>query len=367
MAGTIQVRELTKSFGTFRAVDNVSFEAAEGAITALLGPSGSGKSTVLRMIAGLEQPDSGRIFVSGEELTDASVQDRRLGFVFQHYALFRHMSVRRNVAFGLSVRRADKTTQRERVEELLELVGLAPFGDRYPDQLSGGQRQRVALARALAPRPKVLLLDEPFGALDARVRQELRRWLEELHQELGVTSLFVTHDQEEALELAHEVVVMDHGRIEQIGTADEIYNRPAGPFVAAFVGASNALRGVVRDGYVRFGESALATDTDVANGAKVIVYVRTHDVDVASTPTRQSLPVTVERRTNLGWSVKIHLRLDDGQIVVGQLRNEDTDGVDASARLHATLRNPKVFPDGDRYPSASVTEESELQGAEAPV
>src|SRR5215218_10083894 len=249
----LHVREVWKRFGERITAAGVDLEIANGEFFTMLGPSGSGKSTVLRMIAGLEQPDSGRIFVSGEELTDASVQERRLGFVFQHYALFRHMTVRRNVAFGLAVRREDKGSQRERVDELLELVGLGPFGDRYPDQLSGGQRQRVALARALAPRPSVLLLDEPFGALDARVRQELRRWLDELHRELGVTSLFVTHDQEEALELANEVIVMNHGRIEQAGTADDVYNRPVAPFVAAFVGATNAIRGVLRDGHVHFG------------------------------------------------------------------------------------------------------------------
>ncbi len=193
MSSGIVIESLTKSFGLFRAVDDVSFEAEEGRITALLGPSGSGKSTVLRMIAGLEDPDEGRIWVDGEEQTPKPPQDRRLGFVFQHYALFRHVTVRQNVAFGLSVRKASKAEQRSRVDELLDLVGLSYFAERYPDQLSGGQRQRVALARALAPRPKVLLLDEPFGALDARVRQELRRWLDGLHRELGVTSLLVTH------------------------------------------------------------------------------------------------------------------------------------------------------------------------------
>ena len=233
----IQVEHLDKRFGDFRAVKDVSFQAREGAITALLGPSGSGKSTVLRMIAGLERADAGRVWVGGEELTNASVQERRLGFVFQHYALFWHMTVRQNVAFGLSVRHVDKPAQRGRVTELLELVGLAPLGDRYPDQLSGGQRQRVALARALAPRPKVLLLDEPFGALDARVRQELRRWLDNLHRELQVTSLFVTHDQEEALELANEVVVMRAGMIEQVGSPQDLYQRPANLFVAGFIGA----------------------------------------------------------------------------------------------------------------------------------
>src|SRR5712691_6634895 len=251
MAGAIKVRGLTKSFGEFRAVDDVSFEARAGEITALLGPSGSGKSTVLRMIAGLEQPDTGRIWVGDEEHTSKTPQERRLGFVFQHYALFRHMNVRQNVGFGLKVRKASRAEMRSRIDELLKLVGLAPFADRYPDQLSGGQRQRVALARALAPRPDVLLLDEPFGALDARVRQELRRWLDDLHRELGVTSLLVTHDQDEALELANQVVVMHEGRVEQAGPPDEIYNAPATPLVAGLVGTANVLHGHVSVGRIR--------------------------------------------------------------------------------------------------------------------
>jgi sulfate transport system ATP-binding protein len=347
MAGSIEVKGLTKAFGNFKAVDDVSFTAAEGTITALLGPSGSGKSTVLRMIAGLEQPDSGSIWVAGEELTDASVQDRRLGFVFQHYALFRHMTVRRNVAFGLSVRRESKEEQRTRVDELLELVGLAPFAHRYPHQLSGGQRQRVALARALAPRPKVLLLDEPFGALDARVRQELRRWVDELHRELGVTSLFVTHDQEEALELANEVVVMDHGKVEQCGTADEIYNKPATPFVASFVGSSNVLRGVVWERHVHFGSSAVAGAHHLEDGAEAVAYIRPHDIQIADAPGEMSFPITVERRTDMGWMSKLHLRLEDEQPLVAQLPNEDLEGVRAGQRLYANLRNPKVFEHGN--------------------
>ena len=343
MAGSIEVRGLSKAFGTFKAVDEVSFAAAEGTITALLGPSGSGKSTVLRMIAGLEQPDSGRVIVAGEELTDASVQDRRLGFVFQHYALFRHMTVRKNVAFGLSVRRVDKDAQKKRVEELLELVGLGPFANRYPHQLSGGQRQRVALARALAPSPQVLLLDEPFGALDARVRQELRNWLDELHRELGVTSLFVTHDQEEALELANEVVVMNHGKVEQVGAADQIYNQPATPFVAAFVGSSNVLH---------FGRSAVAGAHNIPDGREAVAYIRPHDIELTTTPGAMSFPISVERRTDMGWMAKLHLRLEDGQPLVAQLPNEEIQGVDAGQRLYANLRNPKVFAD-DRVESAS--------------
>ncbi len=217
-------------------------------MTALLGPSGSGKSTVLRMIAGLEVPTSGRIRLGDEELTVKAVQEREVGFVFQHYALFRHMTVADNIAFGLRVRKEERAERDRRVAELLDLVQLAPFASRYPDQLSGGQRQRVALARALAPRPQVLLLDEPFGALDAKVRQDLRRWLDELHRELGVTSLLVTHDQEEALELANQIVVMHEGRIEQVGSPGEIYDDPATPFVAGFVGSANVLHGEVVDG-----------------------------------------------------------------------------------------------------------------------
>src|SRR5919197_246525 len=342
MTGTIEVHGLTRSFGSFRAVDDISFKAAEGAITALLGPIGSGKSTVLRMIAGLERPDAGRVWVAGEELTDASVQDRLLGFVFQHYALFRHMTVRQNVAFGLSVRRVAKPAQRRRVDELLDLVGLGPFADRYPEQLSGGQGQGGPWAGAGAPRPKVLLLDEPFGALDARVRQELRRWLDDLHRNLGVTSLFVTHDQEEALELANEVVLMNHGRVEQIGTADEIYNRPATPFVAAFVGASNVLRGVVWEGHVHFGRSAVAGAYHLEDGVEALAYVRSHDVTVARSDGAMSFPVRVERRTDLGWMSKLVLRLDDGQALMAEVPTDDAGGLSDGEPAFATLRNAKV-------------------------
>ncbi len=308
MAGAIKVRGLTKSFGEFRAVDDISFEARAGEITALLGPSGSGKSTVLRIIAGLEQPDAGNIWVGGEEHTNKTPQERRLGFVFQHYALFRHMNVRQNVEFGLKVRKTPRPEARSRVDELLDLVGLGPFGDRYPDQLSGGQRQRVALARALAPRPEVLLLDEPFGALDAHVRQELRRWLDGLHRELGVTSLLVTHDQEEALELASAVVVMRHGRVEQAAPPVDIYNRPTTPFVAGFVGASNVVNGTVKAGDLHFGSSAVADVDHIAADTVAQAYIRPHDVLLTRTAGGRSFPVTVERRTNLGDHVYANLR-----------------------------------------------------------
>jgi sulfate transport system ATP-binding protein len=347
MSAPINVEGLTKRFGTFTAVDNVGFRAEAGAITALLGPSGSGKSTVLRVIAGLESPDAGCVFIGDEELTAKSVQERRVGFVFQHYALFRHMTVRQNVAFGLKVRKEPKPSATKRVDELLRLVQLAPFADRYPHQLSGGQRQRVALARALAPRPQVLLLDEPFGALDARVRQDLRRWLDELHRELGVTSLLVTHDQEEALELAHRVVVMHEGRVEQVGTSDEIYNQPATPFIAGFVGAANVLRGLVIDGRVQFGESFVAGAEHLGDGLPSEAYVRPHDVRL-SRDRNGSLAsaALVVRMSNLGWVTKLQLRLDDGQVLFAELPNHDIDGIATGDRVFVDLGRAKVFAPG---------------------
>jgi sulfate transport system ATP-binding protein len=343
MSTGIVVEGLNKSFGSFQAVQDVGFTAQEGKITALLGPSGSGKSTVLRMIAGLERPDSGRIYVDGEEQTVKTPQERRLGFVFQHYALFRHMTVRDNVAFGLAVQKAPKAERISRVDELLDLVGLGFFADRYPEQLSGGQRQRVALARALAPHPKVLLLDEPFGALDARVRRELRNWLDELHRELGVTSLLVTHDQEEALELAGEVVVMRQGKVEQMGSPEQIYNTPGTPFVAGFVGSSNILRGTVYEGHVHFGRSAVTGAHHLEDGVEADAFVRPHDIELKRAPSELSFPVVVERRTNLGWMSKLHLRLEDGQTLTAELPNEETLGVSSGDHVHAILRNAKVF------------------------
>jgi sulfate/thiosulfate transport system ATP-binding protein len=358
MAGAITVRGLTKSFGDFRAVDDVSFDARAGEITALLGPSGSGKSTVLRMIAGLEQPDAGSIWVGAEEHTDKTPQERRLGFVFQHYALFRHMNVRQNVEFGLRVRKTPRPEARSRVDELLDLVGLGPFGDRYPDQLSGGQRQRVALARALAPRPEVLLLDEPFGALDAHVRQELRRWLDGLHRELGVTSLLVTHDQEEALELASAVVVMRRGRVEQAAPPVDIYNRPITPFVAGFVGASNVIRGTIQQGDLYFGSSAVAGADHMAAGTGAQAYIRPHDVLLTHSRGDRSFPVTVERRTNLGWLSKLQLRLDDGQAIFAELPNEELNGIEEGDDVYANLRNAKVFSLDAGEPPAGPGESS---------
>jgi sulfate transport system ATP-binding protein len=343
----IKVQNLTKRFGGFVAVDDVSFDAAEGKITALLGPSGSGKSTVLRVIAGLETPTAGRIWIEDDETTFKSVQERRVGFVFQHYALFRHMTVRQNVAFGLAVRRASKEELRGRVDELLELVQLSPFRDRYPDQLSGGQRQRVALARALAPRPRVLLLDEPFGALDARVRQDLRHWLDDLHRELGVTSLLVTHDQDEALELAHEVVVMHEGRVQQIGTPDQIYNQPATAFVAGFVGSSNVLHGHVVDGHVQFGDHRVAGADHLEEGVAARAFVRPHDVRLSADRNGESVEARIERVATLGWLSRVSLRLDDGQVIVAELPNDELEGAELGTRVWVDLRRARAFQSGD--------------------
>ncbi len=340
----IRVEGLCKSFGPFEAVKDVSFTAEGGSITALLGPSGSGKSTVLRMIAGLEEPTAGRIWMEGEEHTFKAVQERRVGFVFQHYALFRHMTVAQNVAFGLAVRKVSRADQSSRVDELLDLVHLSGFRDRYPDQLSGGQRQRVALARALAPRPKVLLLDEPFGALDAKVRQDLRRWLDELHREIGVTSLLVTHDQDEALELANRIVVMHEGKVEQIGSPDEVYNDPATAFVAGFVGSSNVLHGHVVDGHVQFGDHRVSGADHLDEGAAARAFVRPHDVRV-STAERNggSVRATVERLVTLGWLSRVSLRLPDGQVLVAELPRDELDGVVEGSTVWVDLRRAKAF------------------------
>src|SRR5215831_7721121 len=271
---SIEAIGITKRFGRFTALDDVSLEIPSGELVALLGPSGSGKTTLLRIIAGLEFADPGTVRFDGRDISDHSVRERQVGFVFQHYALFRHMTVFENIAFGLRVRprkfRPSEAKIRAKVQELLKLIQLETLAQRFPSQLSGGQRQRVALARALAVEPSVLLLDEPFGALDAKVRQELRRWLRQLHDEIHITSVFVTHDQEEALELANRVVVMDHGRIEQVGTPDEVYNYPATPFVYNFLGNVNLFHGRVDDGKTYIHERETGH----------LVYVRPHLLDI---------------------------------------------------------------------------------------
>src|SRR3954454_7888256 len=281
---SIEVRNLVKKFGSFAALDGVDLKVNDGELLALLGPSGSGKTTLLRIIAGLDWPDSGEVSLNGEDALAQGARERHVGFVFQHYALCRHMTVFENVAFGLRVQpraiRKDEATIRARVKELLDLVQLDWLADRYPNQLSGGQRQRIALARALAIEPRILLLDEPFGALDAKVRKELRQWLRSLHSEIRVTSIFVTHDQEEALEVANRVVVMDKGRIEQIGSPGEVYDTPASAFVHSFIGESIELPVNVSDGHIRLGDKALKLAAgEAATGASKL-FIRRHDMQV---------------------------------------------------------------------------------------
>ncbi len=348
MSSAIRLEGITRRFGSFTAVEDVSFEAPSGSITALLGPSGSGKSTVLRIIAGLEVPDAGRVWIEGEEQTHGPVEHRRVGFVFQHYALFRHMTVRRNIAFGLKVGKVPKAQRDQRVDELLALTQLEGLADRYPDRLSGGQRQRVALARALAPRPRLLLLDEPFGALDARVRQELRTWLAELHRELGVTSLLVTHDQEEALELAQRIVVMNEGRVEQVGSPADVYSRPATPFVAGFVGAANVLSGTVISGHVQYGDALVAGADGLADGSPAVAYVRPHDL-VLSPVQRSgaSVPAQVESVTPLGAVARVRLRLDAMKTLTAELPPSQLDGIAPGSRVYIDLSRASVFAPGD--------------------
>jgi sulfate/thiosulfate transport system ATP-binding protein len=281
---TIEVRNLVKKFGVFAALDGVNLRVADGELLALLGPSGSGKTTLLRIIAGLDWPDSGEVFFDGEDALLRGAGERHVGFVFQHYALFRHMTVFENVAFGLRVQpraiRKTETAIRARVKEWLDLVQLDWLAGRYPSQLSGGQRQRIALARALAIEPRILLLDEPFGALDAKVRKELRHWLRSLHREINVTSIFVTHDQEEALEVANRVVVMDKGRIEQVGTPTEVYDSPASAFVHGFIGESIELPVQVTDGSVELDGKKLALSAEGVSPGASRLFVRRHDMQI---------------------------------------------------------------------------------------
>jgi sulfate/thiosulfate transport system ATP-binding protein len=297
----IEARGVVKCFGDFTALDRVSVDVPTGSLTALLGPSGSGKSTLLRVIAGLERPDEGEIILEGQNVTGVPPQSRGVGFVFQHYAAFKHMTVWENVAFGLKIRRRPRVEVRKRVGELLELVQLSRLGDRYPAQLSGGQRQRMGLARALAVDPKVLLLDEPFGALDARVRKELRMWLRRLHDETHTTTVIVTHDQEEAMDVADCVVVMNAGQIEQVAPPRELYDHPANEFVMSFVGPVN-----------RLGEA----------------FIRPHDVELLLEPNGATQEAMVERLVHLGFEVRVELVRDDGEHLSAQLTREQVEGLE---------------------------------------
>ncbi len=309
----IKIEHLDKKFGAFAALDDINLEIRQGELLALLGPSGSGKTTLLRVIAGLEHPDAGRVLFGGEDATQLSVQERRVGFVFQHYALFRHLSVAENIAFGLKVRRArdrwPATRIANRVEELLSLVQLQGLGGRYPAQLSGGQRQRVALARALAIEPRVLLLDEPFGALDAQVRRDLRGWLRQLHEQTGLTTVFVTHDQEEALELADRVAILNHGRIEQLATPADAYDRPATPFVYSFVGAVNRLRGR-RDGdRIEVAGLSLPVAASTPGDGPLDLFVRPEDLRLGA----EGWLATIVASQRSGPRLRLRARLQEGE------------------------------------------------------
>ena len=355
----IVVRDLEKSFGPTKVVDKVSFAVPSGELVALLGPSGGGKSTVLRIIAGLEEPDRGEVFLDGVLANGRRVQDRAVGFVFQSYALFRHMTVRKNIAFGLEIRKRPRQEIDAAVDELLALVQLDALGNRFPAELSGGQRQRVALARALAPRPTLLLLDEPFGALDAKVRVELREWIRRLHKERGITSVFVTHDQEEAMDLADRVIVLQNGRVEQIGTPEAIYDHPATEFVASFVGSINMLQGNVEGGRAALGTLALHAPPGTGDGARLHAFIRPHDVELrgrvdadaadGDSPLADSRPAVataeIERMSRVGFMVKMDLRLADGQPLAVELTKDRVAelGLHEGDRVLVNLRDAKVF------------------------
>ncbi len=331
----IVVENVTKQFGSFKAVEQVSLEIKSGSLVALLGPSGSGKSTLLRLIAGLEMPDSGKVWLTGKDATNKSVQDRNIGFVFQHYALFKHLTVRKNIAFGLEIHKVPKAKVKARVEELLDLVQLSGLGDRYPSQLSGGQRQRVALARALAVQPQVLLLDEPFGALDAKVRKDLRAWLRRLHDEVHVTTVFVTHDQEEAMEVADEIVVMNKGKVEQVGTPAGIYDHPASAFVMSFIGPVNVLP-----------SSSKIFQGNGFDSAHPEMFLRPQDVIVETSPNGTTVPARVSRLIHLGWEIQAELSLDDGQVVTAHLTRDRFDQLklEPEQKVYVKPKDAKSFP-----------------------
>jgi sulfate transport system ATP-binding protein len=322
----IEVRDVSKSFGTTPVLSNVSVNVPSGSLTALLGPSGGGKSTLLRVIAGLETPDSGTVRISGVDATRLSPQRRNVGFVFQHYAAFKHMTVYRNVAFGLEIRKRPKAEIRRRVRELLELVHLEQFGERYPAQLSGGQRQRMALARALAVEPEVLLLDEPFGALDAQVRKELRAWLRRLHDEVHVTTVFVTHDQEEAIEVADDLVVLADGRVRQVGSPHELYDNPADEFVMSFLGPVTRI-----DGHL----------------------VRPHDIELSVYPEPDSIAAVVTRVVRLGFEVRVVLRVGDEEAYAQVTRAVAQDlGLEAGSTVHVRRGVPAGAQRGGGAPGS---------------
>ncbi len=347
MTNAIAVRGANKRYGDFAALDNVDFEVPSGSLTALLGPSGSGKSTLLRAIAGLDLPDTGTVTINGRDVTTIPPQRRGIGFVFQHYAAFKHLSVRDNVAFGLKIRKRSKAEIKEKVDNLLEVVGLAGFQTRYPNQLSGGQRQRMALARALAVDPEVLLLDEPFGALDAKVREDLRAWLRRLHDEVHVTTVLVTHDQSEALDVADRIAVLNKGRIEQIGSPTDVYDKPANAFVMSFLGAVSSLNGsLVRPHDIRVGRNpdmAIASDDDSVQATGV-------------------LRATIDRIVMLGFEVRVELtNAADRTPFTAQITRGDAEALGLKEGDTVYVRATRVpeLPDGTEFPAPDEADEDE--------
>ena len=338
---SIQVKNIEKHFGAFHALNNISLDFPDGQLVALLGPSGCGKTTLLRIIAGLETADGGQVILEGEDATAVHVRERQVGFVFQHYALFRHMSVFENIAFGLRVRpratRPSESDIKKRVMHLLDLVQLSALAERFPAQLSGGQRQRVALARALAVEPRVLLLDEPFGALDAKVRKELRRWLRTLHDELHITSIFVTHDQEEALEVADQIIVMNKGNVEQIGSPREVYEKPATPFVFDFLGQANRFEGQHQQGIIQLGEDRiqLPQTLDAPQG-QIIAFARPHEFQLYTPPQPNTIQATFLREIWIAGKVLAELQDRQGNLIEISLPSDQ-------AKLHQFKPNQTVW------------------------
>jgi sulfate/thiosulfate transport system ATP-binding protein len=352
---SIELRNIHKKFGDFTALDGVTLDIGQGELVALLGPSGSGKTSLLRIIAGLEYPDSGSVLLQGEEATARSPRERGVGLVFQHYALFRHMTVFENVAFGLRVRRRQNRPSEQqisaRVRELLELVQLEWTSDRYPSQLSGGQRQRIALARALAVEPHVLLLDEPFGALDAKLREELRQWLRRLHERLALTAVFVTHDQEEALEIASRVAVMNKGKIEQIGTPEQVYHQPATPFVSGFLGTVNLFHGRIDNGHVYFNGSSARIPLDrnpqaSPQSESALVYVRPHMLELEPVPGGSNSFAAIVRHINAaGPRARIELTSTAGAPVLVELEHDRlrTLSLEPGRKVYLRPRDQQIF------------------------
>jgi sulfate transport system ATP-binding protein len=361
---SIELKNVTKQFGEVAAVDNVSFSVKEGELMALLGPSGGGKTTVLRMIAGLEMPTTGDVFIRGQRVNDLSVQQRNIGFVFQNYALFKSMNVFKNIAFGLKIKKWKRADIQTRVAELLQLFGLDGLDKRYPHQLSGGQRQRVAIARALASKPSVLLLDEPFGAVDAKIRQELREWLVTLHHDLNVTTIFVTHDQEEAMEVANRIVIFSRGVLEQVGAPREVYDQPANEFVARFIGVMNVLELEVKKGLARIGELEFPAHGQ-SEGQKLRIGFRPYAVQISSDLTQYRYHAVLRHTFFLGIMLRVELELPSGLVIRARMSKEEyaNQGLEDGREVSFQIRQYRVL---DRE-QAALPPESELSYQPPPI